>query len=105
MTIGVRFVVWSDTGGGEHPGVVIRVRPTDGALLVLPGTGTSKPLPRVAVEHGTRAWRGMRLSKDTFFYGPMVAMAEASVTHRGGMCPPNVFQKMRELVSDVDPPA
>ena len=105
MAISVGAVVRAEAGGGKRrPCVVLRLRLGDGALVVLAGTGTPRDLPRVVVEAGTRAWKAMRLDKDTYFYLPPLAFAEAEVEPTGGVCPPNKLQEMRELVGNVDPP-
>lgn len=80
--------------------VVLRVVDGD-VLVVVPGTGTRRDLAHVAVVERTQAWIAMRLEKSTYFYATVVRVRAASAVPTGGRCPPEVFQRIRELLGDT----
>ena len=104
MTFAPGDVVLAQAGTKRRPCVLLRVA-ADEVLVVVPGTGTERDQPHVAVLLGSQAARAMRLDKSTYFYATVVRIRAAALHATGGRCPPEIFQRIRELLGDVRPGA
>jgi hypothetical protein len=93
----IRVSVGTKTG---RPGVVLRVHPGSGVVLVAWGTGTLRAhLPRVLVGPRDAGGLALGLTKPTYFYGHNYWIGAAeNVDVQRGSCPASLLAALRSVV-------